>query len=396
MLLLFGIATVGTFFSDDEISEEEQRTLAAKPELSTQAYFSGEYYRQWDDFFADHVPYRNAFLKISDEIKGLREFKRDANIVEVKSDIGAAPADGGDYDKQMLVVLKDRLLEVFKYDESVGRYYTDTVNSYAENLPDGIRLYSMLVPMRIEFEEKYNETADSQREAISKLYGAYSPCVETVDAYSQLEAHQDEYVYFRTDHHWTALGAYYGMRAFAEVAGFEPIGLDSYNEFKTSGYLGYLYRMAPDDSLKRNADTLSYYMMNNRNNDSTIYYYGDHGEFYSYSAKMINSDFLGSNIGYGAFLGGDYPMIDVKGDVPGGRVLVVIKDSYGNALVPWLAPYFDSVIAIDPRTYREDFTQMLTERGVTDLLIIDYMKATTLPAFIDYMNAVLTGVAPPA
>ncbi|MDR0424583.1 MAG: hypothetical protein LBH39_03885 [Clostridiales Family XIII bacterium] len=396
MLLLFSAAAIGAFFSSEEVSEEEQRALAARPVLDSQAYFSGDFYRGWSDFIADHVPYRARFLGMAEKLKSLRELRRDANLVEVNNDIGVAPAEGGDYDRQMLVVLRDRLLEVFKYDENVANYYIDTVNRYAESLPEGIRLYSMLVPMQIEFDEKYRDAADSQKDAIGRLYGSYLPRVECVDAYSLLKAHSGEYAYFRTDHHWTALGAYYGMCAFAETAGFEPIGLERYQKSDVPGYLGYLYRMAPDDSLKRNPDTLSYYLLDGRNNDSTIYYYGDHGEFYSYEAKMIDSGFLGNDVGYGAFLGGDYPMIAVRGDVPGGRVLAVIKDSYGNALIPWLAPYFDSVIAIDPRTFREDFGQMLAERGVTDLLIVDYMKATTLPAFIDYMNAVLTGEDLPA
>jgi hypothetical protein len=69
-------------------------------------------------------------------------------------------------------------------------------------------------------------------------------------------------------------------------------------------------------------------------------------------------------------------------------VLALVKDSYGNALVPWLTPYFSKIVVVDPRMYKEDFGELLEDEGVTDLLIIDNTKLMT-PSFIDCLNGLL-------
>ncbi|MDR1572417.1 MAG: hypothetical protein LBS32_07825 [Clostridiales Family XIII bacterium] len=396
MLALFCAAAAASWTSDEKISEQERRALAERPGFAVESYLSGAYYRAWDEYLADHVPWRIELVHLADRLRELHGLEQEAGIVEVGADIGVDSAGdgggeaGGQEKRQSLITLSDRLLEVYDDDPATRGYYAETVGRIAEAAPEGVKVYSMLVPMPIEFaEERYRRESDPQKEAISEVYAAYGGRIRTVDAYAQLERHSSEYVYFRTDHHWTALGAYFGMRAFAEAAGFEPLGIEAYKETPLEGFLGQLYRLAPAGDIGERPDTLSYYLLKGRNNPTTVHYYGEDGVFYSFSGKAIDLSFAGKEPSIGIFIGGDYPLIDIFGDGPKGRVLAVVKDSYGNAFVPWLAPYFENILCVDPRSYREDFGAMLRQNGVTDLLVLDYLKVLMLPAYVDSMNEML-------
>ncbi|MDR2131841.1 MAG: hypothetical protein LBP30_00685 [Clostridiales Family XIII bacterium] len=406
MLALFCAMAGAAFLSDESVSERERRALAERPKLDAETYLSGAYYRAWDDYLADHVPQRLFFIELARKLKDFRGIVREAMLIEAPADIGIAPARGGEdgaatedaasdaatrdesAKRQTLISLRDRVLEVYADDAAARARYADAVNRCAKSAPAGMRVYSMLIPMRIEFEEeRYRREADSQKDAISEAYGAYDARVEKVDAYAWLERHKSEYVYFRTDHHWTALGAYYGMLAFAETAGFEPVALNAYTEKALPNFLGSLYRLAPSDELAEYPDILSYYLKNGRNNRTDVYYYDESGVLWSYKNRMIDTAYAKeSPDGIGVFLGGDSPFLRVDGDGPEDRVLAVVKDSYGNAFVPWLAPYFGGILCVDPRSYKEDFAAMLAENGVTDLLILDYAKILMMPEYADALS----------
>ena len=92
---------------------------------------------------------------------------------------------------------------------------------------------------------------------------------------------------------------------------------------------------------------------------------------------------------YGVFISGDYPYTVVEGDAQNGRVLAVVKDSYGNALVPWLAAGYETIVAIDPRTCQEDLAQLLEQYGVTDFLLLDYVKVTATTAYGSMLEALI-------
>jgi hypothetical protein len=401
MLALFGLGAIGALRDDAQISEKENRALAKKPALTAESYVSGAFFRTWNDYLADHVPYRAEMLGVAETIKASRGLKRDVKLIEVTADMGvnagagenaesdaeSAPAEPAP--KQSLIVLPDRLLEVYFHDAQACAYYAETVNRYAARLPDTIRMYSMLIPMRIEFEaEEHRKVSDSQEAAIAQIYGALDPRIERVDAYAQLKAHKDEYIYFRTDHHWTALGAYYGLLAFGDAAGFDALRKDAYKENLQPGFLGALYKMAPNASLKNNADVLAYYTGKSNNKDALVYYYTEDGAFQAFNGPLLNKSAF-KDVSYGIFLGGDYPLIAFDGDAKNGRVLAVIKDSYGNAFSTWLPPYFEKILVFDPRTFREGFLETMEKNGVTDLLILDYMKVTMLPAYVEAMNEML-------
>ncbi|MDR0570101.1 MAG: hypothetical protein LBG71_02610 [Clostridiales Family XIII bacterium] len=389
----FFVVALGTLGSPERESKEENRMLAAFPKWGAHAYLTGEVYRGIDDFLADHVPARAFLISQADRVKSFMELQRDKKVVKVRADIGAslgADTTDASFETQEVVILPDRMLEVYKKNQRGCDDYVATMNRIASKVPEDMKVYSMLVPMRIEFEEPaYRSAADPQKDVIEGIYAAYDDKIVTVDAYSQMAEHWGEYEYFRTDHHWTALGAYYGMRAFSEVAGFTPLEITRYSETVLEGFLGYLYGMAPTPSVKAHPDALCYYMRNRRNNPATLYTYDENGNLYGRPGTVFEKYYDGTGMeppSYAIFLGGDCAMIDIRGDGPRDRVLAVLKDSYGNAFIPWLTPYYSRIIGIDPRQFKEDLYETLEEKGVTDLLVLDYAKVTMLPSYIECLQ----------
>jgi len=398
-LLVFSIAALGAVHSKEDISVAENRSLAKKPEISRNSYFSGSFYKGWEEYITDHIPYRILLLGIAENLKNFKGIKPEVRIVEIPSDFGInnngennAPNEAnGNNDAnnseamQDLLIVSDRLIELYRFDQKLCGRYAAVLNEAAMHIPENVNYYSMIVPTRIAYEEEaYKKLSDSQYEAIAWIGSNLDRRIIQVDVNRYLEKHKDEYIYFRTDHHWTALGAYYGLLSFAGAAGIEPVDIKRYKEVSTDGFLGALYQMAPEPALKNNPDTLKYYVLEQKNNKTVVYFY-DNNNKKSYNGTIFDiASFKQKS--YGVFLGGDFPMIKINGNIKNGRILVLVKDSFGNAFAPWLTPYFESIIVIDPRHFKEDFYKLLTENGVTDVLVLNYMQLTKQEEYMELLN----------
>lgn len=131
--------------------------------------------------------------------------------------------------------------------------------------PD-VRTISLVTPNGGEFysPESLHTGEHSQKDMIDFCYGQMDSGIVTVDAYAKLRAHTDEYIYFRTDHHWTQLGAYYAYTAFCEAAGFDAVPLEQFQTGRYDTFLGSMYTFTKgypqSDVLKQHPDYLDYYL----------------------------------------------------------------------------------------------------------------------------------------
>jgi hypothetical protein len=253
--------------------------------------------------------------------------------------------------------------------DSVSRYI-EILNSYRSTLPDNVRIFSLLVPSSAEFmDERYVTDTGVQDRTIRNIYGRLDDGIVTVDAYSRIAANvRDEYLYFRTDHHWTALGAYYAYLAFAQAAGLEAMTINNYVEFALPGYIGSFAVGTQDRVIVENPDTLYYYML-------------DRGITFSQNLIFIPQD--PSMIGYLIFLGGDHPIIDITSSNRNGKTLIVIKDSFANAFVPWVAPNYERVIVLDPRLYNGSVEDIISSLDEVDILIMTSAFTPSLHGFVE-------------
>lgn len=376
ILILAFYLNIFSLYSTESISAQENRALESRPYFTTDQYFSGEYMLEWEEYITDHVPKRDEFLGLVDYLEQIIKCPFGETIRIVKA--------------QNVLVLPDRVRELYRYDNDIAKQYVDIINGLAVWMPEEITMYHMLIPMPIAFEEeKYQVLSDNQQESITSIYQRLDKRIHTIDAYTVLETHNEEAIYFRTDHHWTALGARYGAEAFAKVSQLTLPDLHEYQCYSLTDYIGHLGKFHMWENTECISDDVDYYLYHNQNNIAERYYYNENGEKVSFTAAMIHTNYAEGKGHYGIFLSGDYPYVVINGDAQNGRVLAILKDSYGNAFAPWLATEFEQIICIDPRSCQEDLAVLLNKYNVTDFLILNYLQATILPEYCKSMYNIL-------
>ena len=172
----------------------------------------------------------------------------------------------------------------------------------------------------------------------------------------------------RTDHHWSSLGAYYAAQEFAKVAqvDFAKLNDENFEKISREGYVGTLYGYSGENQLiKDNPETFTYYKP--RNEFTTDFY--THALEYQYTgALMLDIDSLDVVSWYLVNICGDNYAVNVNTDCHNGRRLMIVKDSYGNALPPFLTNSFEEIWVVDMRYFERSVTELCKSEGITDLL----------------------------
>ena len=369
-----------TLPADQKSAENENRVLATMAPLNRETAFSGKFAEGFDDYLSDNIGYRSAFTDFTEWLNSVKGLKSPVGkIVFANSDHGTGTAQGAN-----LLVTEDRVCEIFA-DSDAEQSYISVINRYAEKLDADINLYSMLIPTQLDFMEPiYANLQDSEKNAINRIYSSLDPRVKTVNVYDKIAEHTDEYIYFRTDHHWTPLGAYYGYQAFAEAAGLTPISKDLFQTYDINNFLGYLYRFAQEPKLEQNPDTITWYDTDPSGAISvSMRAIDETGNLIFYPGSL----FVRDKSDYGIFFGGDHQFILLENSAEtSGRTLVVIKDSYANAFVPLVVNNYSRVIMIDPRGYKVNLQSVIDEFRPDDFMILDYVFATAMDGFDDALN----------
>ena len=209
----------------------------------------------------------------------------------------------------------------------------------------------------------------SQEEAIQVIDSYLSPRITPVDARSSLLSHYQEYLYFRSDHHWTARGAYYAYEAFVKAAGFSPVTLDKYEKKEFLGFLGTLYDKTRSAKIAANPDTVEVFMPLV---ESTF-------QIHTAKGGVLNWNVINENYGkpsfknkYLVFLSGDEPLSVITTNVDTDRKILVFKDSYGNAFIPFLMNHYKEIHVIDPRHFQANAAAYAVEQGFDDVLFLNY------------------------
>lgn len=398
LFLIYVIAILNIMTPKDKtISEVENRTLSSKPVFSVESLLSGKYFRDFEDYFADHFFDREQLVKVSKKITALKGIKRedDATLVDFAGQNVGGNEDAGDNEnaaegntKGNLLILNDTVMELYKFREDKAKMYADMINTVGERMGEGVQVYSLLAPIQIEFlnNEKYKNLSDSQQDAMEFVKSNFSDSIVSVDAYTPIKEHIDEYVYFRTDHHWTSLGAYYAYTGFAKQAGHEAVPLDSYKIGEATGFLGHISTVNPTEKVTANPDTVVYYTPPVMTELKVFYYDKETGEQKSYMGKVINKTYVDLDQKYGVFLGGDFPLGVINTNAKSDKKIMVIKDSYGNAFIPFLTPHYKEVYVVDPRHYKESIVDLVKDNDIDEVLFLNYILTTNFDSF---MNSVL-------
>lgn len=296
------------------------------------------------------------------------------------------PDDGTDgYFSGNLYLWHNKAFELFYGSTEAAQTYAAAISSYRDCLGGDIAVYDMVVPNHSEFglpERIRNDLGcTSQRENTSDVSAALSPGVKAVDVYNALNLHNDEYLYFNTDTHWAPLGAFYAAGAFCEAAGVEKPSLEAMNKTEVEGFTGYLAWMTEESCLYENPDRIDLYEPSCSYTAAVSY----DGESLSELDSINSSD---ASMGYSMIIYGDTPLFRVVNhDGSTGRKLALVKDSYGNALAPFLVPSFDEVHVIDFRSFPRNLPAYCAENGITDVLFCNNVMSANTYSQIETMDA---------
>ena len=293
-----------------------------------------------------------------------------------------------------IIVQGNRAMEIFGKNENGLKRYAGYISAFAEKVPKAT-VYMILAPTSIEFygPEEYHTGDRSQKKGMEVAYAAVTAKnVKTVNVYKELERYVDEeYVYFRTDHHWTARGAYHAYVAFSKIAGFKPIPLEGRKTGKFDTFVGTLYTWSGASILKEDPDYLEYFYPKA---ETTAFRYpnGYIRDEEAIPMQVINENPPAGK--YTCFIEGDNPVTKISTGLNTGRKVVIIKESYGNSFAPYLCDHFDEVWVIDPRKVNEganeiDLASFVHSHDITDVVFLNYMFAATSPQYIDPFNKLL-------
>ncbi len=306
------------------------------------------------------------------------------------NDLAQEAADLSDGDMEYLF-LEDRIVGIYESNPEVRQQFVGIVNELLAAIPDELYKHVIIIPSRIEFEdEELKQYADPQQDDIKRAYMEIDQTATKVDAYYAISQHLENVddFFFRTDHHWTQLGAYYVAQALFEAIGIEYHDLQEYDVHRDDDFLGYLYATYNEISLKDHPDKLVYYTLPGVERMGTVYSVTELGaEPVVVEEKLVDPD----RSGYQIFVaGGEYAYWThaiIEGTEDSDRAIMVVGESTMMAMSPWLADTFNRVILVDPRYYSDGnagVRALISEYGITDFLLLN---STGSLSATSYFNA---------
>ena len=245
------------------------------------------------------------------------------------------------------------------------QYVTD-VKAFQSALPE-VTVYSMVIPTSVDFynPEEYSGYTELQKDKIEYIENELKNTgVTNIKVYDTLSKHTNEEIYSRTDHHWMPLGAYYAAQVFCKDAGVKVPDISKYRKETCGGYVGSMYYYSSDVNLYNDPEQYTVYYSPNEDKLTTTYYNRYYSNGYDSNLFLCND----ASYYYLTFLGSDDLIAHVKTNASTGRNLVVIKESYGNALIPFFTESFDNIYVLDLRYCEVNAINFCKEVGATDLL----------------------------
>jgi hypothetical protein len=366
----------------DKVSVNEKRSLSPFPILTSNNYLTGKYSDSIDFYYSDNFLFRDHLIALSNKLKEKRGIKnldikiytkneKAGNLIEknkIENNIKAADTinilnNDNEYQNiKSVIVYKNRALQMFSGSKKVAASFSKLMGEYKLTFPD-VNVYCMAVPVGGDFYLPNNINKNNEIKFIDALYASLVNGVIPIRAYESLKPHYKEYLQFNTDHHWTGRAAYYAYEAFCNTIGISQVQMEKLNRKVIKGFLGTLYYYTLSPELKNNKDSVEYFKIPYET--KTVYYTKNSttpvkGNLYAESARGGNS--------YGVFLGGDFPLIKIVSSIKNNKKILVLKDSYGNAFVPYLASHYEEIYVIDYRYYEGGVKNLVKNNNITDIL----------------------------
>ena len=368
-------AFIGVFLAanaitpDRTFSEMENRNLEQRPEVDLGTpeklfkdgnFFNGQFMRDFETYTTDQFVGRDTWIALKSSTERLLGKKENNDVYFADNDT-----------------------LITRFDQPDAQRVTDNlnyVNNFVENVDIPV-IFSLIPTQACIWADRLPEGAPnaSQTNLLAQAQGAVTGAT-CADLYSPLMEHKDEDIFYRTDHHWTSLGAYYGYAGLASALGYEPVPLGDYQEtVRSTEFYGTVFSSSGVRWVK--PDTITTYVPED---GITVvsHTYDNQGNPVEEPRELYVESFLSVKDKYSMFLGGNQSLGVVKNENnPDGPKLMIIRDSYADSLVPFLTAHYSEIHLLDPRYYHLSFSDYAEQNGIDQALVL-----YSVPNFVTDQN----------
>ncbi len=378
---LISLTSLFLVLEKEEISISEKRTLATFPDINWENYISGKLTKGINIYINDHFPFRYYAVRFTEAFRynlGIRLQNAQKIVVVEKSkmeeNLDSASILDSVAAKQYLEEIDESysgsmlILDGKVYTQNAGNpavspYFSKMLNLYADSLQGKARVFSCVAPLSSAFIPlpEYEHYSKRNEETLLAIKANLNPEVYFADVLGEMNQHYNEYLWYGTDHHWTGLGAYYGYVAFCKAAGVTPVPLSSMEKKVKSGFLGSLYELTRDQSVRDKPDLVETYIPPGIETQAVRY------NPYDFKYPQKTRVFCNS-ANYSTFICGDAPLIKITTNVKNGKKAAVVKNSMGNAFVVYLISHYEEIYVVDFRYSKHNLLKIMNDALVNDLI----------------------------
>lgn len=364
ILFLSGLSliTLASFAkTDDVFSQKEKRYLAQKPKLSFETLFSGEYGKNYETYLNDQFPLREPLAALHTDVEGLLGKSEISGIYFGKSDYFIEHHEEKEYETDLAKRNKTAVLDFLKkMSEQLG---SDRVRFLPA--PSAETVLTNYLPEGAPPSAETSILKEYQNQL--NTIGMEELLVSAKDALIHAGKSEKTQLYYRTDHHWTTDGAFISYNAWAKSLGITPRKKTEFSEVNLKE--DFYGTISARVNTKIRPDTLKALMP-----DFDVNYQIEYSSESGSSDSLYALEMLDSPEPYAVYLKGNQPLTRIiTNGVPAemsDRKLLVVKDSFGNSLIPFLVNHYPETLVVDLRYYSPSLRELIETEQITDICVV--------------------------
>ena len=347
ILTLFLFLIINVIVPDREKSVQENRMLATKPKFRLSSLISGDYDEKFEAYMDDQFVGRDMWRKLKVTVDR----------------IGGSRLENGVY-----IGTNGQLLEQIEVaDENHLAANIKAIKSFSESqskipvrmmlVPDAANVLNHSLPALAKPED--------QTQMFSMVRKDLGDSVEWIDVSTELNKHKTEKIYYKTDHHWTTLGAFYAFQAAAPSLGIDGDLSGKYVSYAVSDSFNGMLASKSGVNLGEK-EQIDIYVPTEEDTDLIVDYV-DEGKR---STSLYDSSKLKEKDQYTVFLGGNSSLLDIRTVSTSTKRLLLVKDSFANSFIPFLTPYYREIVVVDPRYYSGTINDLMDSYRISEVLFL--------------------------